>query len=159
MDGNAVISILNDREPKLSGIRGWLRVFVVLLVLDIVGMPIELVWRTWSLLSNAPGAVGSLQSDLRLAYLIGLGLLLPYAVHVARIMIRKQSNAPRHARIYVIGTYALRITAALLRGEPVSAIFAAFGGCAWLMYLKNSARVAATFATADEDEERGDQPI
>ncbi len=117
---------------RLIGVRGWLLVFVVLVLGN-------------SLISIAIGLAG-LKEKPALILMLAIGV---YGCYVFGLLVSKKGSAPKHAAGWLIAELVLTILYAVLlyletrETTPVPAY--AIGILVWLLYLKRSKRVKITY--------------
>ena len=134
-----------DQVLRLSGVRGWLFVFVSMVGLNTLGALAEGL----SGLVRSPG-----DPILALIYLPSLMLGI-YGLYVNALLIGRKAGAPRHASWWLIAGFATTLFHAaiiyFLRKEFVLNPLSGLAMLVWLTYLEHSKRVAATYGQVSSE--------
>jgi hypothetical protein len=149
--GRVEQQILSDRTlrtQKLTGVRGWLLVFALL----VIGNSIA------AILGGLAGASQSLENPIVGIALLPLWAFGAYGCYVFVLLLRKEINAPKHASRWLIAGFVLTLLYAgvvyLTTREFILTPFYGVATLIWLQYLDSSKRVAATYGKPPENVEQ-----
>jgi hypothetical protein len=148
------------RQPAVSGVRGWLLVLCLYLMLLVPLAAVLGLVGAWQSAASSP----ALQSALIFEVLFELGLAA-FALYAGMALYRIRPNAVAIAKIYFIVTLTLgtlgvgfillgavaqtsdRALANMLRGPAAFAVLRQIVvSAAWLFYLERSERVRTTYS-------------
>lgn len=137
-----ILSDRNLRTHKLTGVRGWLLVFVLI----VIGNSIA------AILGGVGGASQVLENPIVAIALVPLWSFGAYGCYVFVLLLQKKKNAPKHASRWLIAGFALTFFYAgvvyLTTREFILTPLYGAATLIWLQYLDSSKRVAATYGNS-----------
>ena len=141
----AVASEEADRRDELTGVRGWLLIFALMVLGNSLYVLLE-----W--------ALAGLEDPLVGLFLLPSGLVGVYGLYAFHHLLRRRRSAPRHAARWLIAAFLVPLAYSVvvygLSGELMLEPLYRAGILIWLVYLAQSKRVAATYGEPSSDSDR-----
>lgn len=130
---------LKEETKKIYGIKG----FLLLFILIILGNSLFFIITGLSTFTNYTGLI---------SFLISLPIILIgiYGIFTFILLIRKKTNAPKHAEKWIILAFIFSLIISVfyyyyLRDIPFFLLGSCIFALIWLTYLQNSKRVKTTY--------------
>ncbi len=131
-----------EEEQKLSGLGGFLLLFLIIFVFNLILAFVQ----GFSILSSASTQLNVLSLSLSIPQLI----IGAYGVYIFLLLVRKKTNAPTHTTRWLILSAAVNFLSGILlffiSGKLDFSIITPLGfAIIWLTYFTNSKRVSITY--------------